>query len=175
MNCTTLAQHDTTIADVQNIITAFLSKYKHVEERRIQNLLYNAELYALAAYDTRFTTLDFYPYMHGVTSNTVHEALQSLSVETDTVVKNGVTTQRYLSYGVSPSGVSPREQEIITRVHNHTKTTSTTELIQEVKETWLWNTHDFSEALDFNAYQETVLHSTTNNHDPLYNQQTTGQ
>lgn len=175
MNCTVVAQHDTTIPDVQNIITAFLSKHKHVEERRIQNLLYNAELYALATYDTRFTTLDFHPYMYGVTSNTVHEALQSLSVETDTVVQNGVTTRRYLSYGVSPGGLSTREQEVITGVHNHTKNTSTTELIQDVKQTWLWNTHDFSEVLDFKAYRDTVLHGTTNNYEPKYNQRTTSQ
>jgi len=145
------------IDEVREVLKEFLSKYKYLYEIRLQKLVYEAELYTLANYDARLTNAEFKPYIYGTFSETVRKALSSLDVEKEVVTRDGEKTRKYLSYGVSGGDLSDLKKDIISSVHTRTKSTSTSELASNSKESWLYQNQEFGESMDFHEYWKSEL------------------
>lgn len=160
MSLTTPSQSSPDMRKIEELVKAFLNEYKYLYEVRLQKLMYTAELYTIANYDTRLTTVDFHPYMYGAYSHAIHDAIESVAVETDVVVRDGVKTQKYLSYGVDEATLTVETEAILNSVHKRTKSTPTTELIDDSKDTWLYNQHTAGELMNFEAYWEEKLKGT---------------
>lgn len=160
MTLTTASQSSPDMKGIKELVKAFLTKYKYLYEVRLQKLVYTTELYTLANYGTRLTTVDFHPYMYGAYSHAIHEAIESVAVEKDIVVRDSVKTPKYLSYGVEQATLTPEAKAVIQSVHTRTKSTPTSELIADTKDTWLYNHHDTGETMDFEAYRENKLNGT---------------
>jgi len=142
------------VEEVQEALKEFLSKYKYLYEIRFQKLVYEAELYCIENYGARLTTAEFKPYIYGSYSETIRKALNDLDVKKDVVYRNGGKTTKYLGYGVSGGDLPDAKKKIIERVHQRTKRTSTEELAEESKASWLYQNQDYDNPMNFEEYYE---------------------
>lgn len=148
------------IAEIQEIIKEFLSKYRYLHEFRIQKLMYFAELYTIDNYEKRLSDATWKPYMYGSFSEDVRTAVERLEdsneIDTEIVRRDGGRTTKYLGHGISGGSISTAKKRIVARVHQRFKSKSNDELGDESKTSWLYENQEFNSKMDFSEYLEQV-------------------
>jgi hypothetical protein len=66
-------------AEIEDVIKEILNAHSYIHEKRIQKLLFLADLYSIQTRGKRLIDADFKPYYYGVFSDKVSLALQTLS------------------------------------------------------------------------------------------------
>lgn len=139
--------------ELKEIIIEFLSKYEALYERRIQKLIFFAEVYTAQQTGQRLTDAKFAPYDYGPYSKAVLHALEELADEGRVYqISNG----QYKT-DLENGDISPKKTYLIDRIHSETKRMSSEELIDRAKDTWLWENFEYAEEMDFAEYIDEVI------------------
>lgn len=141
--------------ELKEVIVEFLSKYDGLYEKRIQKLIFFAEVKTAMKTGERLTDASFMPYDYGPYSKAVSQALDELSEEGRVSMKNNGQFATALDGG----DLSPKKRYLIGRMHKETKRMSTEELVERAKDTWLWKEFDYAEEMDFATFIDEIVMS----------------
>jgi len=139
--------------ELKEIIVEFLSKYEALYEKRIQKLIFYGEVYTAQETSQRLTDATFMPYDHGPYSKAIQKALDELENE-------GRVSKRsngQYATGLDGGDLSPKKKYLIDRIHQMTNRMSTDELVDRVKDTWLWDNFEYAEEMDFATYIDEIV------------------
>ena len=122
----------------KTVIREFLGKYRSLLEPRIQFLVFITDWYSVTNYGYRMTDTVYEPFDYGFWSPDISNALDSLSVGTTSIRRNGTRTTKYLGYWVTPDHESPLIDAVLSRVHELTRNHDRYGLARLVKESSLY-------------------------------------
>lgn len=133
-----------------------LNHHTFLHEKRIQKLVFLADLHSIQTRGTRLVDADFRRYYYGVYSERVALALQSLegvSVRPDRGPDGSPTFVFLKPKEPLPTRRLTKEDEaILDEVLRAYKGVSTEDLAEMGKATLLWESAEFGQALDYEAY-----------------------
>lgn len=141
--------------ELKEVIIEFLSKYDGLYEKRIQKLIFYAEVETGIKTGQRLTDATFMPYDYGPYSKAVKQALDELSEEGRISIRNNGQYATALDGG----DLSPKKKYLIGRIYEETKRMSTDELVDRAKDTWLWKNFEYAEEMDFATYIDEIVAS----------------
>lgn len=145
--------NDEDMEELKQVVLEFLSKYEALYEKRIQKLVFYGEVYSAQETGQRLTDATFVPYDYGPYSAAVTRAIGELE-ESGTVSQTSIGQYRTDLDGVE---LSPKKRYLIDQVHERTKRMSTDEIVERVKESWLWKNFEYAEEMDFATYIDEVI------------------
>ncbi len=141
--------------ELKDVVIEFLSKYEGLYEKRIQKLIFYAEVETAMKTGQRLTDANFMPYDYGPYSRAITQVLEELSEER----RVSIRTNGQYATALDGGDLSPKKKYLIGRIHEETKRMSTDELVDRAKETWLWENFDYAEEMDFARYIDEVIAS----------------
>jgi uncharacterized protein YwgA len=142
--------------DLELVIKQFLSYYDELYETRIQKLVFYTEVYAVCYYQKRVTAAEYRPYMYGAYSGDVADALEQMDgIGRSRRVRYGNRTVVY-SYEGEVEDLDRTRREIVRCVHEHTRETSTEDLAQFSKDSWLFEKTEYDEPMQFDEFREAL-------------------
>jgi len=158
-----LQKADLELADLvdprlHNIICYFAAKTKYLTEKRLQKLIYTAELYYIEEFCKRLTNIRFKNYNYGVWSPDVADAnicLDGICLS----IKEEETTGGHLAsfielMGEHPFDLTEDEIRILDKVLEDWEFRTTDELVGFTKSTLPWEESKFGEDVDLDGYIE---------------------
>lgn len=142
---------------LDNVIRYLLNQHSFLHEKRIQKLVFLADLQMLQTTGKRMVEADFKPFYHGVYSDDVLLSLQSmpdLKTGPDTA-PDGRETVVFLreKRPYSVKGLTTDEKAVLDEIVSTYGRMSTDELAAIGKSTLLWESSDFGEPFDYAAYR----------------------
>jgi uncharacterized phage-associated protein len=143
------------MSELKEVIIEFLSKYEGLYEKRVQKLIFYAEVKTALKTGQRLTDATFMPYDYGPYSKAVRKALNELSDEGRVSIRDNGQYATALDGG----DLSPKKKYLIGRLHEDTKRMSTDELVDRAKDTWLWKNFEYEEKMDFATYIDEIIMS----------------
>ena len=141
------------MAELQEVILEFLSRYEGLYEKRIQKLVFYGDVRTAEKTGERLTNASFAPYDFGPYSKAIRQALDELREDGRVMVREDGQYVTALESG----DLSPKKQYLIAKIHEDTKRMSTPELVDRAKDTWLWTEFTYAEEMDFTTYVDDVL------------------
>lgn len=141
---------------LEDVIRFLLNHHTFLHEKRIQKLVFLADLHSIQTRGRRLVEADFKRYYHGVYSEKIALALQSLQgvdVRPDTG-PDGAPTFVFLrpKKALPTPHITREDRKILEEILQAYKSLSTEELAQVGKSTLLWESAEFGEQLDYDAY-----------------------
>jgi hypothetical protein len=143
-------------ARLDDVIRYLLNHHTYLHEKRIQKLVFLADLHSIQTRGKRLVDAKFKRYYHGVYCDRISLALQSL---------DGVQTRPDIAPDGSPGFVflrpkkplgtptlGPAEEAILSEVLAAYKGCTTDDLAEIGKATLLWKTAEFDQELDYEAF-----------------------
>jgi hypothetical protein len=143
-------------ARLEDVIRYLLNHHTYLHEKRIQKLIFLADLHSIQSRGKRLVDADFKRYYHGVYSDRIALALQSLDgVQTrPDVGLDGAATFVFLRPRkplLTPT-LGPEDEAILKEVLAAYKACTTDDLAEIGKTTVLWETAEFDQQLDYDAF-----------------------
>ncbi|MBI4393699.1 MAG: DUF4065 domain-containing protein [Euryarchaeota archaeon] len=145
------------VAKVQAAIRVLAQHYRYLHEKRIQKLLFLAELYSLERTGKPLLGITFKRYFYGVYSEVASLALsqmEDLKPAPDMTVGGESTVVFFPEHSVQAVPLTPDEERFLGEVHEWTKNLTTEQLSIIGKTTSAWEKANFGEDLDLNALLE---------------------
>lgn len=139
----------------QEVIRAFLQKYRFLHEWRLQKLIFYADLLSLSRRGKRITDVPYQRFHHGVYSENVKLALQQMDevARIPDTTPDGKETVAFTLPKTSRAPKLPREDlDLINEAHLATRSITNTDLAEWGKETSLWRGAKHGDVLDFEKY-----------------------
>lgn len=149
--------HEKGQADLEDLIKEILNRHSFLHEKRIQKLIFLADLHSIQTRGRRLVNADFKPYFHGVFSDDVHLALQNLKearVSPDTAPDGRITIVFLGPEKPFKSRLGKVDLQLLEDVLKAYKGLSTDELAQIGKHSLLWETTEHNEIFDYEAYMK---------------------
>jgi hypothetical protein len=141
---------------LEDLIRYFLNHHTYLHEKRIQKLIFLADLHSIETRGRRLVEADFKRYYHGVYSDRVSLALQSLEgvQARPDVAPDGSPTVVFLRppRPLATPTLGPDEIAILDEVLKAYKTCTTEDLAEIGKATLLWESAAFAQVLDYDAF-----------------------
>lgn len=149
-------QHEQATDHLESTIRQYLSKYKYVYEKRLQNSLFWLDYNYALEHNEPYTDANYYTHMYGVFSPEISYLLREvIDLPTDLVYQNDVRVPKYLCYTLQTKSPPICDPSVIEWAYNNTKTTSTDELITENSTTTLYQTTPSGQKLSLETLSET--------------------
>lgn len=148
---------------LQDFIRELLNRHSYLHEKRIQKLLFLADLHSIQMRGKRLFDADFKPYYYGVYSDDVSLALQSLG---DAKVAAGTTAEGadilvfYKPDRPFKTNLSAEEKRIIGETLSAYSGMTNEQLAQIGKHTVLWESREHGQPFDYESYLKNPLSRT---------------
>jgi len=139
-----------------DVIRSLLNRHTHLHEKRIQKLVFLADLHSIQTRGKRLVEADFKRYYHGVYSEMVSLKLQGLEgvdVRPD-IAPDGSATLAFLKpkKALPTPHLLKEDLLILEETLRACKSLSTEELAEIGKTTLLWESAEFGQPLDYDSY-----------------------
>lgn len=138
--------------ELKEVIIEFLALNRYLYHKRVQKLVFAGDILAAQKTGHRLTDASFCPYTYGPYSRAVEEALGRL-VDEGRVTCN-VRPPNKKVYRTKESGgeLSPRKKHIVKSVWENYKGVPTADIVEDVKDTWVYEQFDECEEIDFTKF-----------------------
>ena len=141
---------------LEDVIRHLLNRSNYLHEKRIQKLIFLADLYCLQTTGRRLVAANFKPYHYGVHSDDVSLALQSmegLRVSADTS-PDGTPTVVFLrpSKPYATPHLTAHDRKILDEALVAYSRLTNEQLAQIGKTTLLWESTEFGQLFDYELY-----------------------
>lgn len=151
------------VARLQEVIKELLNRHAYLHEKRIQKLVFLADLHSIQTRGKRLVEADYKPYYYGVYSDLVSVALQTLAdvkVAVQQTVEGSETLVFYKSDKPFKTQLTPDDRRVIDEVMRTYATLSNEELAQIGKHTLLWESAEHGQPFDYESYLKDPLSRT---------------
>ncbi len=138
-----------------DVIRELLNRHAFLHEKRIQKLVFLADLHSIQTRGKRLVEVDFKKYYHGVYSEGIHLALQNLPdvrAAPETTIDGSETLVFLRPERPFPTQLSNEQLEVLTEATDAYRGFSTDQLAQIGKHTLFWENAEHGEEFDYAAY-----------------------
>jgi len=140
----------------EDVVSFFLNEHNFIHEKRLQKLIFLADLHSLQTTGKRLLDADFKPYYHGVFSDMISAGLQSMKglLSQPDVAPDGRTTIVFLKppkpYPTKTLGRA--ELNILRETFEAYKALTNEDLAELGKHSLLWDSAEFAQPFDYETY-----------------------
>jgi uncharacterized phage-associated protein len=141
---------------LEDVIRHLINLHNYLHEKRIQKLVFLADLRSIQSRGRRLVEADFKRYYHGVFSEQVALTLgsmQDLKTEPEMTLDNTVTV-RYCrpDFPYQTPSLGEDDKRILNEIVAVYRKTTNEELADIGKSTRLWESVEFGQVFDYNSY-----------------------
>lgn len=135
--------------ELKEVIVDLLALNEYLYHKRVQKLVFAGDILAAQKTGHRLTDASFCPYSYGPYSKAVEQGLKEL-VEEGRVTRNiRVPNKKYYTTDETGGELSPRKKHIVRTVWERYKGVPTDDVVEDVKDTWVYEQFDECEEIDF--------------------------
>jgi uncharacterized phage-associated protein len=144
-------------AAITEVIKEVLNNHSYIHEKRIQKLLFLADLLSIQTRGNRLIDADFKPYYYGVFSDSVSLSLQSMK-DVKTAVTRAPDGTDVLAF-LKPdkpykTALSTDQRKLVDETIVAYRQCSTEQLAEIGKHSLLWESSDHGQPFDYSKYLE---------------------
>jgi hypothetical protein len=150
----TLTEED--MRELKEVIVEFLALNRYAYHKRVQKLVFASEIRAAQQTGHRVTNASFCPYHHGPYSKAVEEALGELFEEGRIKCEHRNKKRKYET-DENGGEISPRKNFIVEQVWSDYVGVPTDDIVQDIKNTWLYEEFEDCEEIDFARYIDEIV------------------
>lgn len=146
------------MAELKEVVVEYLALNKYLYHKRVQKLVFAGDILAAQKTGHRLTDASFCPYNHGPYSRAVEQALNEL-VDEDRITREIRPPKKKL-YRTDEGGgeLSPRKKHIVKTVWENYKGVPTDDIVEDVKDTWVYREFEECEEIDFAQFIDRCIH-----------------
>lgn len=144
--------------ELKEVIVEYLALNEYLYHKRVQKLVFAGDILAAQKTGHRLTDASFCPYNYGPYSRAVEQALEELVEEERITVEVRPVNKKIYRTSESGGKLSPRKKHIVKTVWENYMGVPTSDIVEDVKDTWVYREFDECEEIDFAQFIDECVH-----------------